>query len=494
MTVSTRALAVVVALGLGLAGAVSAATYADPDGAFALTVPDSWTANRGQAADIGMYTQLGKPGDPDFPVTVLVVTTQDPIDPAKLQDVAKMLLGLARQLLGGQAKILTENAGGSKLAGKDAIRWDVTYEPNDKAGQQWAGYASVALGTHHAIMAFACGPKAAPEILKQADGVVATLAIESATPLQAGNAQPGGGGGGIFSAANLAATAQRVQGGALHAADTEVLVAGDPPLTSGSVANFAKLISACFGTELMESEYEVLKQQFITAYQGNNAQGKAILALGAANLLKGLQQGSEAERAKNLKETRDAMQQSLQNGVAAGLGWAKVLWDAIQRRSQTIARTDARPQGAAAGAEGTDNEMSEADLDAALEMLYFMWVASGRDASAVTPQIVQQLRLVLAQGFPQFPPQFQLLLANAQKVYSQVRGAWMQANPQQKAAMAQQFGQALDELGLRVPGQGGGGAWDNVDSSNLRADLVMNTCYNLAQKSTGGAWPSSPRD
>jgi hypothetical protein len=136
--------------------------------------------------------------------------------------------------------------------------------------------------------------------------------------------------------------------------------------------------------------------------------------------------------------------------------------------------------------------MSNADLDAAVELLYFMWVNAGRDPNAVTPEVVQQVRTLLLQGFPRFPPQLQSLLANAEQVYSRVRGAWMEADANQQAQLSKEFGAALDELGFKDPAAGGGDAWADVNPDEVRSGLVMNTCYNLAQKATGGAWPSSP--
>ena len=209
-----------------------------------------------------------------------------------------------------------------------------------------------------------------------------------------------------------------------------------------------------------------------------------MLATSAATILATLQRGDEAERAKNKATVQAIFTEQLQSESAAGHQWARVLWTAVERRRQTVARTTAQPT-----AQATDTEMSEADLDAAVELLQFMWVASGRDPAHVTPQHMAEARAFLAQSFPRLPQGFQLLLANAQTVYSRVRGAWQQADANARAALAKQFEGALCELGLKNPAaMNTGGAWDDVDPSTVTADLVQVTCYNLAQKSTGGAW------
>ena len=94
--------------------------------------------------------------------------------------------------------------------------------------------------------------------------------------------------------------------------------------------------------------------------------------------------------------------------------------------------------------------MSEADLNAALEMLYFMWVAAGRDPNMVTIQAVAEVQQYLASNFARFDPTVQYLLANAEKLYAGVRMTWQAADPSQRALLAQQYSQALNEMGFTV--------------------------------------------
>lgn len=70
-----------------------------------------------------------------------------------------------------------------------------------------------------------------------------------------------------------------------------------------------------------------------------------------------------------------------------GIGYAQVMWDAITRRSTTLGTSKK-----AASKDGYDQEISEGDIDATMEMLYFMWVAAGRDASDVTMDDIIKIR------------------------------------------------------------------------------------------------------
>lgn len=463
-------------------GLAQARDYADPDGAFAVAVPADWQATRQPIPDLGVVTQLGREGDENPPLTVLVVTSEPSIAPAQLDEVANLLLGLARNLIQESGQILTEKTDRTKLADRDAVRLDLTYQGD---GETWRGQALVVLGTRHALLLFITGPKDKPGVMQQAEAALATLAIEAATPRKASS--------GLFSRDNLAAVAARLKAGGLQPRGDEVLAAGEPPLTTASVMNFARLLSHVFGVELTETEYELTRQRFVEFYAKADAQGKAIIAQGAEQILASLLQGTEAEQAAKKEEAKTTFEQRFQAGAQAGIVWAQVLWEAIQRRGQVVVRAEAKLPDSPAAKPG-DQEMSNADLDAAVELLYFLWVGAGRDPNVVTPEVVQQVRTLLAQGFPRFPPPFQALLANAEPLYSRVRAAWMEADDTQRAQLAGEFGAALDELGFKDPAAGGGGsAWDDVagvDPSQLRAELVRDTCYNLAQKATGGAWGS----
>ena len=139
-------------------------------------------------------------------------------------------------------------------------------------------------------------------------------------------------------------------------------------------------------------------------------------------------------------------------------------------------------------AEGLDNELSEADLDASVRMLAFMWEAAGRDVSLVTEEAVADVRAGIARNFASLPPEAQYCFANAQTIYPLLRTTWDAADEGQRTQIAGQFAESLDALGLTDPnagggGGGGGGAWDDVNPDDVRAGLIMNTTWNLAQKS-----------
>lgn len=471
-----------------------AAEYADPDGAFAFVLPDGWAASRQPVPDLGLLTEAGPTGGAAA-VTIVTVTTDRPIEPERLPGIAEQLIGMIHNIVAEQGQILSQQTSQTTLVGATGIRSDLSYR--DGGDQSvWEGWATVVLSGPRAILFFVNWPQAQPAVKQLAEGLIQSVALASRSPRTAGDgaAAPTG----LFSAARLQATAQRM-GSRMRPPDNQILVEGAPPLTVGSVTAFCGLLSKVFGVELGEAEYEQTKERFIEYFNQADDQGRMILAGTAQNILRQLGQGTPQEQAQNIQEVRGVFEQRLQAGAAQNITWAKVLWDAIQRRQQTVCRTAATPPPQP-GTEQYDQEVSEADLDAAVEMLYFMWVTSGRDASLVTPQLVAQVRAALAQKYTLLAPQLQLLVANAEKVYSQIRGAWLQADPAQQQVLAQQFSQTLDAFGLPNPaaqgggGGGGGGAWGDVDPSTMRAELVANTCYNLSQRATGGAWPSSPRD
>ena len=465
-------------LAFSLTGAAWARDYVDPDGGFALALPADWQANRGQAGELGTMTQCGVAGDQNPPLSVLVVTSAQPIAPERLPDVAKLLLGVLHETVRQNATLAGERTAEARLDGRAALRSEFTYQA--PGGPQFAGRGTVVLGRTHALLVFATWPQDKAALRDQVDAVLATLAVEGAEPRAAG--------GGVFNPRTLGALAGAVKGN-LQRDPAGVLAAGQPALTNLAVLSFAQLLSDVFGVELSEAEYALVQEQFVTSYQQADANGKTILVGSGQAIVAGLRQGTETDRARRRQEVREVMETRFKGGAQAGIPWARAVWQAIERRRQTVCRTDAtRP--ASPAAKDFKSEVTEADLDAAVELLGFMWLAAGRDATAVTPAVVQQVRAGLAQNYPRFPAQLQYLLANAQTVYSRVRQMWMTANAAQRAQLAQEFSRALDDLGLKDPAKGGG-AWSNVDTSNLTGELVVNTCYNLSQRATGGAWPSS---
>jgi hypothetical protein len=125
-------------------------------------------------------------------------------------------------------------------------------------------------------------------------------------------------------------------------------------------------------------------------------------------------------------------------------------------------------------------------------MLYFMWVASGRDASLVTAATVAQVQVDLVQGYATFPPDLQYVLANAQQIYAGLRTQWANASAMQRIQMALSFGQQLDAMGFTVPrprssGGNSGGAWSDWESKS-HANFAGEMVVGLAGSSYKSAW------
>lgn len=126
-----------------------------------------------------------------------------------------------------------------------------------------------------------------------------------------------------------------------------------------------------------------------------------------------------------------------------------------------------------------DAAVSEADLDAALEMLLFMWVATGRDPQAVTTEGMAAVRGRMVQQFAQFSPQFQYTLANAQPIYANLRGAWLKADVKSRARTLPTFTANLNALGF-TPGTVWT-AWEAKSRGELISGLVTDI-LNTAQE------------
>jgi len=270
-----------------------------------------------------------------------------------------------------------------------------------------------------------------------------------------------------------------------------VLAEGEPPLTLESVAAFAELLKMCFEVEMTEAEFEVTSKHFIKYYTEGDADTKKMLAGGWQNIVAGLKSLSGAEREKQQKDVHDVLQSRFESGAKAGMPWAVAMKNAIDMRSETVANIKGDAPAFAQKSE-LDTEMSAADLETSLEMLYFMWVAAGRDANLVTPDAVTMVRSAIVQNFPTFPKEVQYIFANSQKVYSYLRGQWAQATPEQRVQLAQAFGQGLDTLGLTVPGSGNdtihaGGAWADMNGKS-HGEWAGEMVQGLAGASYHNAW------
>jgi hypothetical protein len=289
----------------------------------------------------------------------------------------------------------------------------------------------------------------------------------------------------------LTAIAGRVKKNFKRDSGAKVLAKGTPPLTRDSVAAFAEVLRLTFAVELTEAEYDDTVAVFVAYYQSGDPQTRTMLASGWQAILAELKKASGPARDTALQEVRDVLAQRFAAGAQAQIPWAVTMNATIQKRSSTVATMRAPLPEAAKKAE-LHTQMTEADLDASLEMLYFMWVAAGRDAALVTPETTAQVRMLIVQNFPTFPTEVQLIFANGQKVYSSLRGQWASASVAQRRALARQFATSLDQLGLTVPSRGGdrisaGGAWSDMNGKS-HGEWAGEMVQGLAGSSYRSSW------
>jgi len=245
-----------------------------------------------------------------------------------------------------------------------------------------------------------------------------------------------------------------------------------------------------FGVELTEAEFNEAANAFVASYRAADPQTQAMLATGWQGLVAQATRGTPAERQKQIADLHTVLSQRFAAGAQAGIPWAVAIDAALRKRTQAVATASGQMPEAARRSDW-HTQMTEADLDADLETLYFMWVASGRDANLVTPQFAAAVRYAIVQNFAAFPQQVQLIFANGQRVYAALRGQWAQANAQQRIMLAQQFSADLDALGLTVPQAGGtiraGGAWSDVNGKS-HGEWAGQMVQGLAGSSYHSSW------
>src|SRR5213079_1425922 len=124
------------------------------------------------------------------------------------------------------------------------------------------------------------------------------------------------------------------------------------------------------------------------------------------------------------------------------------------------------------------NIPSEADLDASVELITFMWLVTGNDPASITNASIAVMRMLLAQNFYQLPPELQTLFASGRANNQAIQAEWQAADPMQRMALAQQFQLVLAMLGL-VPGAASGGAgYESSNDSATNADIASNIAWN----------------
>lgn len=475
--------ALIVLVGLALpALAAGMKDYVDPAQTFAISMPGDWESNRSELGNGGWNTEFKGAGGASF--GVMFFPSANGTGQANLDDVAQLLIGAVINGLQQTGEIQSQPPARTKFGALDAVRCDLKYAPNQGAAA--SGYLIALLGKNNAFLVYVSAPETDAAGSKIAESCLATLALEATTPNSGGG---GGGvpGGSLLTSSALASAAASIKGGLKRDEADTVLVEGNPPLTYSSVVNFVQLLNFAYDVDLTETEFDIVRQRFIEAYPKMDDQGKMILAKGGESILAGISKDNADERARQKKDIQDKTMPVLQRQAQQGVAYAVALWDAIQRRQNTVLTVQAA-KPAFAEKDGFKTEMTQADLEAALEMLYFMWVASGRDPSLVTQEAVVTIRAALIQNFPAFPPQVQYILANAQKVYAGMRGQWEQADDGTKMQLAAGYGQTLDSLGLTMPGTGGhgggggggGDAWSDVsasDMSTVRAEAMANSAF-----------------
>lgn len=448
-------------------------TYADPGGAFALDLPSGWTARREQLEE-GLYlTEAFKQTDEEGAhIDVLAQAVPAGIPESSQGEVNKVMQDTVVQLLMAEGTITRQSKSEVTFDNRKAARLEVDFK--DDEGVAWKGWVVSVSGKQHALAIIAYAKASDSATYKLVDAHANTLAVESKTPGKGGASSTAG--GGFLNKAALTNIAGKIKGNMKREPMDKVLVAGTPPLTYGSVANFVTVIELLFDIQLTEAEFDATRERFLEYYEKADAEGKKILAEQGASLLKTLTSGTKAEIEQSRKEGKAVFENAFQRGSQMGIGYATVMWEAISRRQAKLATTKQAPKK-----EDWDQEITEGDLDATMEMLYFMWVGAGRDASDVTMDDVIKIRNQIVQGLPEMDPQLQLLIANAPKVYAGLRQQWQAASGAQRLAMAQQFGAALDEWGIGAQSSfeqsSGGGSGEY----SMNAQIAQNTAWNAAK-------------
>lgn len=267
----------------------------------------------------------------------------------------------------------------------------------------------------------------------------------------------------------------RLAGRARESWDT-VLAGGDPPLTWGTMATLSLLLHECFDAQMTEAEAELVAKRMVDAYERADAAGRRTLTGEWQQMLDAIGEGGRA-----------AVRTRLEARLKSATGWASAVREALDRRKRTLHQASAPRPGWAAARE-FDSTMSVADLDASMELLYFMWVAAGRDPELVALEDVAAIRTYFIQNFAMLPGDMQYALANGQKIYAGLRVLWYTGDQRRRAAMARDFNAELTALGLPDPNGGGGeSAWSDV-AGKSRSDFAAEMVVGLAGSSYKSAW------
>jgi hypothetical protein len=413
MTAMRRALPLLLLLAFTPAHrAAPPADYADPEGTLALHIPDGWQVRR-EKADPLTSVEVAPPGDTVSPrLYILCLTSRSRISPEQLPDLAELLTKAGIVALRQDGQILSQSHTTTRFHGRDALRTDV----QSRLGTiTYTSQLTVVLGRTHAYLLAVASPANDPAGLKRAQAALATVALESAAPSEAN---------GLWTAQAL----DRLVAAAHNAAttlDLATLVPGEPPLTAGAVRAWTRAAETAAHCHFTEAESLALETNITAAYRAAAPATREHIA-------------------RDHPPTAATLNDFLQH--ESSQSWTQILPALAARRTEKIAAIkSARPSSAPATAANT---LTRSALDASAEMLAFLWIAAGRKADALTPETVADLRDTIEYQFPRLPADTQYLFANAEPIYAGLRHAWKAASPDQRAAYAKSFANALDACGL----------------------------------------------
>ncbi len=168
---------------------VFAKDYADPDGAFAVRVPDNWQTQRAPI-DTGVWltvlAPLVRPGQQSESLNIVAVPTPKAATGAALDNLAKLLIGVMEQILKTQGTVQIGETTHVKHENLDAVRADLSFTSPNGTDR---GYFLVLSGQRHAFLVVPSGPQGDENGLKRAEAVLSTLVLEGTQP-KAGIAMP----------------------------------------------------------------------------------------------------------------------------------------------------------------------------------------------------------------------------------------------------------------------------------------------------------------
>lgn len=156
------------------ANAVNTNDYADPDGTFALRVPQGWSIKRDPVAE-GLWLTIFSSGDAKAPqITVL---TQALTTPQTLETFGELWLGQVVNFLGQNGTVKAETAKKARFLGHDVVRMALDYDSPDTGPQR--GFLNVILGQKTALMVGYAAAVDKPLELGRLEAILNTFAAES---------------------------------------------------------------------------------------------------------------------------------------------------------------------------------------------------------------------------------------------------------------------------------------------------------------------------